>query len=112
MSSQHPGGASIPPHLLQRLAEKQQELDNLLVIRQLSNHLRMHFDELAEKFEALTQGNQAVSKVLENWASVFRTIALTDTYAVQEQEREQSIAEGTTGSADSNGASLVRLPTS
>ncbi|KAF9972089.1 hypothetical protein BGZ73_004824 [Actinomortierella ambigua] len=112
MSSQHSGGTSIPPHLLQRLTEKQQELENLLVIRQLSNHLRTHFDELAEKFEALTQGNQAVSKVLENWANVFRTIELTDAYAVQEQEREQAMAEGTTGSSDPTGASLVRLPTS
>ncbi|KAG0230735.1 hypothetical protein BGW41_002407 [Actinomortierella wolfii] len=112
MSSQHPGSTSIPPHLLQRLAEKQQELDNLLVIRQLSNHLRTHFDELADKFEALTQGNQAVSKVLENWASVFRTIELADNYAVEEHEREQEIVDGADGSSESIGASLVRIPTS
>ncbi|KAG0231032.1 hypothetical protein BGW42_000550 [Actinomortierella wolfii] len=93
MSSQHPGSTSIPPHLLQRLAEKQQELDNLLVIRQLSNHLRTHFDELADKFEALTQGNQ-------------------DNYAVEEHEREQEIADGADRSSESIGASLVRIPTS
>ncbi|KAF9090434.1 hypothetical protein BGX27_002259 [Mortierella sp. AM989] len=71
---------SAPPHLMQRMAEKRQELDHLLAIRQLASHLQTHFDELSDKFEGLTQGNQAVSKVLENWADVFRTIELTGTF--------------------------------
>ncbi|KAG0324317.1 hypothetical protein BGZ99_001975 [Dissophora globulifera] len=86
-----------PQHVLQRMADKRQELEQLLVLRQLSSHLQTHFDELSEKFEGLMQGNEAVAKVLENWADLFRTIELTENYATQdEQEQEQS--------------SLVRIP--
>ncbi|KAF9576853.1 hypothetical protein EC968_003360 [Mortierella alpina] len=85
--------------LLQRVAEKRQELEHLLVLRQLANHLETHFDGLSEKFDGLTQGNQAVSKVLSNWADVVRTIDLTENYASQELEEDQGRS------------SLVKIPT-
>ena len=47
-----------PPHLVQRMQEKQQELEQLLVLRQLATHLQTHFDELSDKFDGLMQGNQ------------------------------------------------------
>ena len=50
--------AAPSPQLLQRVAEKKQELEHLLVLRQLANHLETHFDGLSEKFDGLTQGNQ------------------------------------------------------
>ncbi|KAG0235422.1 hypothetical protein B0O80DRAFT_510127 [Mortierella sp. GBAus27b] len=118
--------SSAPPHLLQRMAEKRQELEQLSALRQLASHLQTHFDELSEKLDGLMQGNQgtsdqqctqaecnddpiefmstyfitclAASKVLENWGDVFRTIELTDNYAAQTDDQPQS--------------SLVRIPTS
>ncbi|KAG0373701.1 MAG: DASH complex subunit Dad2-domain-containing protein [Linnemannia gamsii] len=90
--------STVPPYLLQRMAEKKQELEHLLALRQLASHLQTHFDELSDKFDGLMQGNQATSNVLENWASVFRTIDLTEKFAQdQDQEQEKS--------------SLVRIPT-
>ncbi|KAF8940528.1 hypothetical protein BGZ58_006024 [Dissophora ornata] len=89
--------SSPPQHLMQRMAEKKQELGHLLVLRQLASHLETHFDELSEKFEGLMQGNQAASKVLENWIDVFRTIELTENYATQEEQ-------------DQERSSLVRIP--
>ncbi|KAF9989203.1 hypothetical protein BGZ75_007228 [Mortierella antarctica] len=83
------------PQLLQRVAEKKQELEHLLVLRQLANHLETHFDGLSEKFDGLTQGNQ----VLGNWADVVRTIDLTENYASQELEEDQERS------------SLVKIPT-
>ncbi|KAF9905175.1 hypothetical protein EC991_001937 [Linnemannia zychae] len=90
--------STVQPHLLQRMAEKKQELEHLLALRQLASHLQTHFDELSDKFDGLMQGNQATSNVLENWATVFRTIDLTEKFAQdQDQEQEKS--------------SLVRIPT-
>ncbi|KAF9911073.1 hypothetical protein BX616_010698 [Lobosporangium transversale] len=80
---------SAPPHLLQRMAEKKKELEHLLALRQFASRLQTHFDELSEKFEALTQGNEAVCKVLENWTDVFRTIELTENYAAVDQDQNQ-----------------------
>ncbi|KAG0051496.1 hypothetical protein BGZ83_003617 [Gryganskiella cystojenkinii] len=80
------------------MQEKQQELEQLLVLRQLATHLQTHFDELSDKFDGLMQGNQAVSKVLENWSDVFRNINMTDNYAAQDQEGDQERS------------SLVRIP--
>ncbi|KAF9094506.1 hypothetical protein BGX23_002011 [Mortierella sp. AD031] len=91
--------STVPPHLLQRMAEKRQELDHLLALRQLASHLQTHFDELSDKFDGLMQGNQATSKVLENWAGVIRTIELTEKFTSQEQDQEQEKS------------SLVRIPT-
>ncbi|KAF9930217.1 hypothetical protein FBU30_000761 [Linnemannia zychae] len=90
--------STAPPHLLQRMAEKKQELEHLLALRQLASHLQTHFDELSDKFEGLMQGNQAASSVLENWADVFRTIELTEKFAFHEQDQEQEKP------------SLVRIP--
>lgn len=50
--------STAPPHLLQRMQEKKQELEHLLALRQLASHLQTHFDELSEKFDGLMQGNQ------------------------------------------------------
>jgi hypothetical protein len=47
-----------PAHLVQHMQEKRQELDQLLIVRQLSTHLQTHFDELSDKFDGLIQGNQ------------------------------------------------------
>jgi len=47
-----------PPHLVQRMQEKEQELEQLLILRQLATHLQTHFDELSDKFDGLVQGNQ------------------------------------------------------
>ncbi|KAG0362949.1 hypothetical protein BG005_003487 [Podila minutissima] len=92
--------SSVPLHLQQRLVEKQQELEQLRILNQFAGHLMSHFDELSEKFDALAQGNLAVSKVVGNWTSVFKTIELTDNYvASQNQENGQEKS------------SLVRLPT-
>ncbi|KAI7817202.1 hypothetical protein BC939DRAFT_466611 [Gamsiella multidivaricata] len=91
--------STVPPHLLQRKEEKKQELEHLLVLRQLASHLRTHFDELSEKFDGLVQGNQASSNVLKNWADVFRTIDLTENYAAQAEHQDQERS------------SLVRIPT-
>lgn len=49
--------SSVPLHLQQRLAEKQQELEQLRILNQFAGHLMSHFDELSEKFDALAQGN-------------------------------------------------------
>lgn len=50
--------SSASPYLLQRMAEKKQELEQLSVLRQLASHLQTHFDELSEKLDGLMQGNQ------------------------------------------------------
>ncbi|KAF9205426.1 hypothetical protein BGZ59_000491 [Podila verticillata] len=73
--------SSVPLHLQQRLAEKQQELEQLRILNQFAGHLMSHFDELSEKFDALAQGN------LDNYV------------ASQSQENGQEKS------------SLVRLPT-
>ncbi|KAG0060832.1 hypothetical protein BGZ89_011933 [Linnemannia elongata] len=91
--------STAPPHLLQRMQEKKQELEHLLALRQLASHLQTHFDELSEKFDGLMQGNQATSNVLENWAGVFRTIDLTEKFASQEQDQQEQ-----------EKSSLVRIP--
>ncbi|KAF9585559.1 hypothetical protein BGW38_001834, partial [Lunasporangiospora selenospora] len=49
--------------LIQRMQEKKQELEHLLLLRQLSNHLQTHFDELSEKFDGLVQGNQGIKRI-------------------------------------------------
>ncbi|KAK3806165.1 MAG: DASH complex subunit Dad2-domain-containing protein [Linnemannia elongata] len=92
--------STAPPHLLQRMQEKKQELEHLLALRQLASHLQTHFDELSEKFDGLMQGNQATSNVLENWAGVFRTIDLTEKFASQDQDQQEQ-----------EKSSLVRIPT-
>jgi len=64
--------------LTQKIQEKQQEYDNLLILKKTSQDLSDYFDQLADNIEELNNGCEAVATVLRNWQTVFRTILLQE----------------------------------
>ncbi|KAI8059570.1 DASH complex subunit Dad2-domain-containing protein [Gongronella butleri] len=59
--------------------EKQQELDELVQIKDLSELLVRHFEQLTQSVHNLADGSQGVSQVLGNWDYVFRTMGSMNT---------------------------------
>ncbi|CAG8504516.1 9015_t:CDS:10 [Funneliformis caledonium] len=59
--------------------EKQQEFDNLLILKKTSQNLSNYFDQLANNIEELSNGCEAVATVLRNWQTVFRSVLLPET---------------------------------
>ncbi|PKK78544.1 hypothetical protein RhiirC2_520074 [Rhizophagus irregularis] len=68
--------------LTQKVQEKQQEYDNLLILKKSSQDLSDYFDQLSDNIEELNKGCEAVATVLRNWQTVFRTVLL------QEEKKE------------------------
>ncbi|RIA96837.1 DASH complex subunit Dad2-domain-containing protein, partial [Glomus cerebriforme] len=64
--------------LTQKIQEKQQEYDNLLILKNTSQNLSDYFDQLADNIEELNSGCEAVATILRNWQTVFRTILLAE----------------------------------
>ncbi|KAA8895190.1 DASH complex subunit Dad2-domain-containing protein [Sphaerosporella brunnea] len=67
------------PALVARINEKKQELENLMVLRDLSADVARHMQELEDKLKTLADGTEAVAMVLSNWQSILRAIAMAST---------------------------------
>ncbi|CAG8560435.1 7872_t:CDS:2 [Dentiscutata erythropus] len=72
--------------LQMRLQEKQQEYENLLVLKKTSQELVNYFDALSLKFEELNSGCEGVAMILRNWQTVFRTLLLSEEAQSQSQD--------------------------
>ncbi|KAL1920292.1 uncharacterized protein VTP21DRAFT_1438 [Calcarisporiella thermophila] len=56
--------------------EKLKELNNLLLLRGMSEKMVGYFEEIGRGMSELSEGCEAVAQVLNNWQNVFRTISL------------------------------------
>ncbi|KAF0419057.1 DASH complex subunit DAD2 [Gigaspora margarita] len=72
--------------LQMRLQEKQEEYENLLILKKTSQELVNYFDALTLKFEELNIGCEAVAMVLRNWQTVFRSLLLSEETQSQPQD--------------------------
>ncbi|RIB17039.1 DASH complex subunit Dad2-domain-containing protein [Gigaspora rosea] len=72
--------------LQMRLQEKQEEYENLLILKKTSQELVNYFDALALKIEELNNGCEAVAMVLRNWQTVFRSLVLSEETQSQSQD--------------------------
>ncbi|KAI5813384.1 DASH complex subunit Dad2-domain-containing protein [Pyronema omphalodes] len=86
------GGLGAPPSQLSqpaiaaRIEEKRQELESLLLLKDLSGNVARQLSELEEKLVTLADGTEAVAAVLSNWQTILRTIALASTAIPQPKE--------------------------
>ncbi|CAG8439755.1 528_t:CDS:10 [Funneliformis mosseae] len=90
--------------LTQKLQEKQQEFDNLLILKKTSQNLSNYFDQLANNIEELSNGCEAVATVLRNWQTVFRSVLLPETQMKGKGSgvTEQTISNTTNNNNDFN----------
>ncbi|ORX43341.1 hypothetical protein DM01DRAFT_77009 [Hesseltinella vesiculosa] len=64
---------------LAMIYEKQQELEELQKMKELSEHLVQHFENLTQSVESLAMGCKGVAQSLGNWDYVFRTMGSINT---------------------------------
>ncbi|GBC00523.1 hypothetical protein RclHR1_03890008 [Rhizophagus clarus] len=79
--------------LAQKIQEKQQEYDNLLILKNTSQNLSDYFDQLADNIEELNKGCEAVATVLRNWQTVFRTVLLQEETEETEETSNPNVSE-------------------
>ncbi|CAI2166096.1 17867_t:CDS:2 [Funneliformis geosporum] len=97
--------------LTQKLQEKQQEYDNLLILKKTSQNLSNYFDQLADNIEELSNGCEAVATVLRNWQTVFRSVLLPETQMKGSDVTEPTLSNATTTEAtEPQMPVVVRIP--
>ncbi|CAG8485082.1 12527_t:CDS:2 [Acaulospora morrowiae] len=64
--------------LSMKIQEKQEEYNNLLVLKKTSQEFAEYFNVLASQFEELNNGCETVATVFRNWQTVFRSVLLPE----------------------------------
>ncbi|KAK9466292.1 DASH complex subunit Dad2-domain-containing protein [Lipomyces arxii] len=104
-------GGSANSVMATRLADKKQELESLMLLRDLSATFANQMEQLQEKLSTLVDGTEAVALVVSNWDSILRVINMASTsLAAQEEARTGCQSESETDSKSQLPETLVRIP--
>ncbi|KAK9386915.1 DASH complex subunit Dad2-domain-containing protein [Lipomyces mesembrius] len=76
--------------LASRIAEKKQELESLMQLRDLSSNFATQMVQLQEKLATLVDGTEAVALIVSNWDSVLRAINLASANLVTREEARKT----------------------
>ncbi|KAK9313477.1 DASH complex subunit Dad2-domain-containing protein [Lipomyces starkeyi] len=90
--------------LASRIAEKKQELESLMQLRDLSSSFATQMVQLQEKLATLVDGTEAVALIVGNWDSILRAINLASANLVT---REEARKTNTQQGDPENGKSVV-----
>ncbi|KAK9373678.1 DASH complex subunit Dad2-domain-containing protein [Lipomyces chichibuensis] len=90
--------------LASRIAEKKQELESLIQLRDLSSNFAAQMVQLQEKLATLVDGTEAVALIVSNWDSILRAINLASANLAT---REEAGKTNTQQGDSENGKSVV-----
>ncbi|KAK9246103.1 DASH complex subunit Dad2-domain-containing protein [Lipomyces tetrasporus] len=76
--------------LASRIAEKKQELESLMQLRELSVNFATQMEQLQEKLTTLVDGTEAVALIVSNWDSILRAISLASANLVAREEARKT----------------------
>ncbi|KAK9490932.1 DASH complex subunit Dad2-domain-containing protein [Lipomyces doorenjongii] len=76
--------------LASRIAEKKQELESLMQLRDLSSNFATQMVQLQEKLATLVDGTEAVALIVSNWDSILRAINLASANLVTREEARKT----------------------
>ncbi|KAK9452914.1 DASH complex subunit Dad2-domain-containing protein [Dipodascopsis uninucleata] len=87
--------------LAAKIAEKKQELDSLMQLRDLSANFTSQMEQLQVKLSTLVDGTEAVALVLSNWDSILRAITMAANHLPRPTDEQAKYDEGE-GNIDEN----------
>lgn len=77
--------------LEEQIEVKKRELEALKKITALTDDMRLHLDELAGQVRQMNSNATSVSKVMENWNSISRSISLAGLSLLQYAEGDYEV---------------------